>query len=116
MFYGVYYYSPSGFSTSVYLAGYYQTLNEAKERMQVLLPNYEPHYRNAVRSPINYRIGWVNQLEFGNVEYDGLSCCQPHNSVNLFTDQSQIPLQTPLTSQRTNEFSITIKTFNDVSI
>lgn len=108
LFYGVYYYSPSSSSASVYLAGYYQTLDEAKERMQILLPKYESHYHNAVRSPINYRIGWINQFEFGDVEYDGLSCSQPHNSVNLFI--------TPLVSQRTNEFSIIIKTPNNISI
>lgn len=91
MFYGVYYYN-IGFSVAtVYLGGYYQTLNDAKIRLIELIPNYVSGYKNSVKN--NCRIGWVNVYELGDVKFNGLSCCQPHSSINLFDDTDVIKIE-----------------------
>lgn len=83
MFYGVYVYS-SGMSypVNVYLIGMYKTIAQAKTRLNEYIPNYQKHYKNSVKG--NGMIGWINEYQFGDNEYNGLSCNQPYNSVNLF--------------------------------
>ncbi|QKF94187.1 hypothetical protein QKU48_gp0729 [Fadolivirus algeromassiliense] len=86
MFYGVYVYdSNSSGAASVYLIGMYETIDQAKTRLSEYLPNYQKHYHNSVRS--NHMIGWVNQYKLGDIPYNGLTCNQPHSSVNLFDEE-----------------------------
>jgi len=84
MFYGVFYYTQSTEkpSTSIVLGGFYQTLDEAKERITVLLPDYRPYRRNTVVS--ENKVGWVNEYEFGDVTTIQTACDMPFFSVNLF--------------------------------
>lgn len=84
MFYGVYIYNAieSSSSSSVFLVGIYETLNQAKIRLNELVPNYEKHYKNTVKS--KNMIGWINEYQFGDIDYNGLTCCQPHSSIYLF--------------------------------
>ena len=82
MFYGVYYYDVGYEQATVYLAGYYETLNDAKMRLDKLIPNYVRGHKNSVIG--NGRIGWVNKCEFGDFKHNDLSCNQPYSSVNLF--------------------------------
>jgi hypothetical protein len=82
MFYGVFYYTQTTGKPSIVLGGFYQTLDEAKERITVLLPDYISHMRNTVKS--GNQIGWVNEYEFGDVTTIQTACDQPFFSVNLF--------------------------------
>ena len=83
MFYGVYYYNNemSPYSTNVYMGGFYENLDDAVKRLQEIIPNYQKNYQNSVSN--KYRVGWINEYKFGNINYDGLSASQPHNSVNV---------------------------------
>ena len=84
MFYGVYVYNAENTSSSasVFLVGIYETLDQAKNRLSEMVPNYEKHYKNTVKS--KNMIGWINEYQFGDIEYNGLSCSQPHSSIYLF--------------------------------
>lgn len=83
MFYGVYYYNNcfSPYGVNVYMAGFYENLNDAVKRLREVIPNYKKNYKNAVSN--NERVGWINQYEFGDIPYNGLNASQPHNSVNV---------------------------------
>ena len=81
MFYGVYYYVIDYHDADVHLLGFYKTLNEAKARLALYMPNYKPHCNNTVIG--NQKIGWINKYQFGDFDSD-LTCNQPHSSVNLF--------------------------------
>jgi hypothetical protein len=80
MFYGVFYYAIS--DSRVILAGYYSTLDEAKNRLNVLLPNYQAYYRNTVKSLS--KVGWINEYDFGDINITQNTCDQPYLSINLF--------------------------------
>jgi len=80
MFYGVFYYVES--KRGVILAGYYPTLEEAKQRLSIILPNYQSHYRNTVKS--YNRVGWINEYDFGDINMTEKTCDQPYSTVNLF--------------------------------
>lgn len=82
MIYGVFYYDVASKPTSVYLAGYYNEIDHAKQRLANIVPNYTQSYKNSVKN--SKRIAWINQYIFGDIENDGLVCNQPHNSVNLY--------------------------------
>lgn len=84
MFYGVYYYNNefTYYGTNVYLAGFYPNLDSAINRLQEVIPNYHQHYKNSVCN--NNRVGWINQYDFGDIQYNGLCVSQPHNSINVF--------------------------------
>ena len=86
MFYGVYYYNNefSPYSTNVYMAGFYENLDDAIKRLQEIIPNYKKNYRNSVSN--KYRVGWINQYDFGDIQYNGSNASQPHNSVNILND------------------------------
>lgn len=91
MFYGVYFYTP-GSSSSVYLVGFYDNLDTAKQILNNIAPNYKPGYGNAVHG--NGKIGWINKYEMNNYVLNPnkrvecqLACNQPHSSVNLFGNE-----------------------------
>ena len=83
-FYGVYYYTPTNQTASVYLVGFYDTLETAKEVLSEIIPNYIKNYRNSVSG--QGRIGWINRYEMNQpiLNPEKLVCSQPHTSVNLF--------------------------------
>ncbi len=76
------YYDNDLSNKNVYLGGYYETLIEAKKRLNFLIPNYVKHYKNTVRN--TSRVGWINECIFGDCNFNGLGCDQPNNSINLF--------------------------------
>lgn len=71
-------------SASVYVVGFYENLNVAKNVLNNLIPNYKPDYKNAVCG--SGRIGWINELKMNELINNPtmLTCNQPHSSVNLF--------------------------------
>ena len=85
MFYGIYYYDTNGINSSpVYLAGFYQTLDEAKIKLNNYLPNYEKGYDNSIKT--RNRVAWINEYYFGDIKGTSLICNQPHSSINLFNN------------------------------
>jgi hypothetical protein len=84
MIYGVYYYKQTQNVANVILAGLYKTLPEAKDRLGEFVPNFKRHNKNSVISESTNTVGWVSVYEFGDINYTGLTCNQPHNSVDLF--------------------------------
>lgn len=84
MIYGVYYYKQTQNVANVILAGLYKTLPEAKDRLKEFVPDFKCLYKNSVISESTNTVGWVSVYEYGNINYTGLTCNQPHNPVNLF--------------------------------
>ena len=91
MFYGVYYYTQTGSAASVYLVGFYDNMDTAKQILNSIIPNYKPNYHNSVSG--NGRVGWINKYEMNQHVLDPniiaekqLACNQPHSSINLFND------------------------------
>ena len=85
MFYGVYYYNIEEFGpANVYIAGFYQDFISAQNRLDEVIPFFKRSYKNSVTN--HNRIGWINKYEFGDMMHNGLTACQPHSSVDVFTD------------------------------
>ena len=88
MFYGVYYYNLEEIGpANVYLAGFYITFILARNRLEEVIPLFKKGYKNSVTN--HKRIGWINKYEFGDMVYNGLTACQPHSSVNVFTNDQK---------------------------
>ena len=87
MFYGVYFTYRGNYDNNTFLAGYYENLSCAKIRLDQIIPNYGKYINNCVKNDTTNIIGWINQYEFGDFNFDtlkGLSASQPHSSINLF--------------------------------
>lgn len=90
MFYGVYYYNVTFYGPAqVYLAGFYQNINDANDRLFTLIPEHKQDVNNCITN--GKRIGWVNKYEFGNImgnikeNYsEGYIASQPHSSINIY--------------------------------
>ena len=94
MFYGVYYYVPGCGSATVYLVGFYDNLNLAKQTLAKIMPNYKPNYHNSVSG--SGKIGWINEytmnqsvLNLNISDSSQLACNQPHTSVDLFNNNNR---------------------------
>lgn len=92
IFYGVFYYNMYESVTSsatVYIDGYYRTLNEAKDAILYYIPNPKLGVNHTVEG--GGYIAWVNKYNFGPIKrneyrYNKAIANQPHTSINLFEE------------------------------
>lgn len=90
IFYGVFYYNINNAATSfatVYIDGYYRTLDEAKQAVLYYIPNPKAGVNHTVEG--NGYILWVNKYTFGPIKrnehpYKKSIASQPHSSIDLF--------------------------------
>jgi hypothetical protein len=82
MFYLVYYYHYTGGIADIYLAGLYRNIEEAKTRLNTVVPNYKKHINNTVSN--GRACGWVSQHDFGDIPINEYTYTQIQHSVNLF--------------------------------
>ena len=79
--YSVYYYNLGNSYVTVKFSGMYDNLEEAKDRLQRIIPNYKRYINNTVTN--HGKIGWINENNTGDFDSE-LSASQPHSSINLF--------------------------------
>ena len=84
MLYGVYYFDMCDDDREILLTGLYHTLDEAVDRLNKVLPNFQPHINNTVKT--RRRIGWINQYAYGDY-VEPIPVTQMHNPVDLFSQQ-----------------------------
>ena len=77
----VHFYHVTLSAATVYLIGFYDNLEDAKQRLSQVIPNYKNHINNTVTG--GGRIGWINRNTYGDLN-TALSCSQPHSTINLF--------------------------------
>ena len=82
MFYAVYYYHITLYSNpTIYLAGFYKNIDDAINRIDKIVPNYEDHINNTVTN--KKTIAWINTYKFGDLN-DSNSSNKLYNAVNIF--------------------------------
>lgn len=79
--YTVYFYDTLQSYPTVYPVGFYDDIENAKKRLDQIIPDYNPGINHTVCG--NYRIGWINKNVIGELNTD-LSASQPHSAVCLF--------------------------------
>jgi len=79
--YSVYFYKMGFGAATVYPIGFYDNLEDAKNRLRKAIPNYREHINNTVIG--HGRIGWINENTFGDLNTE-LSANQPHSAIYLF--------------------------------
>lgn len=83
-FYGVYYYRCSfHFSTTVNVAGFYETPEEAIKRLKIIIPNYKKGVNNTVSG--QKTVGWINEYLIGDIN-SLVICGQPSTAINVFPE------------------------------
>lgn len=87
MFYGVFYYDIYSSYRNVYIGGYYNSIQEASERLTFLIPEHKKGYGNAIQNRL--RVGWISSYEFGDINHTETSCNQPYNSVKLSIENKE---------------------------
>lgn len=90
MFYGVYFYETIRFSGGTFLVGFYDNIDDAKKRLEQIIPDYKKHINNTVIN--NNRIGWINEYNMGDFKFDlynGLNVSQPHSSIDIFKNMNE---------------------------
>ena len=87
--YGIYYYSQCYYTSQVqvYLLAMCSTLEIAIKIVKEKYYNFNIHINNSIMcidNDKNYCIIWINKYENDNIiKYNGLSCNQPNNSINI---------------------------------
>lgn len=79
--YSVYFYNTTQIPSVVYPIGFYDNLDDAKNRLNEIMNGYKPWTKNTVIK--QHLIGWINKNAFGNF-VTNMSSAQPHSAINLF--------------------------------
>lgn len=84
MIFSVYFYKRNcHYSASVHCAGFYFTFNDAKKRLQKIIPDYKITGHNSHIAENNNVIGWINKNTIGDINNFDLTCNQPYSAISL---------------------------------
>ena len=81
--FSVFYYNTLAFNKITYPLGHYDNLDDAKNRLKTIMPNYKQWVNNTVGD--KHLIGWINKNSFGDLSTN-MSASQPHSAINLFEE------------------------------